>query len=168
MLRIPHFTAMNSLTRLIALVSALLVGCVIAPREVNLYEGNDAIEIRHRKYDEGLTVWDRVEVWAVNEKFIGATYVGATTRLAPGRQKLVIHMYFRRGLGPVYEGFATLMANLTPSARLTLNGKTDGTEIVVWLEDVSNGATVSETSRGTWRVMPESPTPIPIFIPAKR
>jgi hypothetical protein len=114
---------------LIAVVLCSLPGC--APSRVNLYDGKDAVKIKHLNYNEGLIISDRVEVWAVNDRFIGSTYVGAITQLAPGLNKIVVHKYFHPGMGPVYEGFATLTAELQPGALLALNGKTDGGEIVV-------------------------------------
>lgn len=150
----------------IACTFCVLAGCA-APSRVNLYEGKDAVQIRHLNHDEGLIVWDRVEVWAVNEKFVGSTYVGAMTQVAPGRQKIVIHKYFHPGMGPVYEGFATLIAELRPGALLALNGKTDGGEIVVWLQDASTGEPVSEQARGFLQEVRQTQSVIPIFIPSR-
>jgi hypothetical protein len=156
---------MNNLLLIISVSLALLTGC--APSKVVLHQGNDAVVIQHLKSDADRTTWDRVEVWAVDDRFIGPTYVGATTTLAPGDRKLVIHMYFRRGIGPEYEAFAELRALLRPSANLRLNGKVDGTSVIVWLEDAATQAMVGETARAQWRVMPRVQSPVPIFIPAK-
>src|SRR5476651_1707188 len=145
----------------IAFVFCVLSGCA-APSRVNLYDGKDAVKIHHLNHDEGLIVWDRIEVWAVNEKFIGSTYVGATTQLAPGLQKIAIHKYFHPGMGPVYEGFATLTAELRPGALLALNGKTDGGEIVVWLQDELTGEIVSEEARGVVRAVQQNQSMVPI------
>jgi hypothetical protein len=142
----------------------ILPACVTAPSFVSLFEGPDAVQIRHRKFDESYTVWDRIAVVSVDDKFIGSTYVGATTQVAPGDRKLVVRMHFRRGVGAEYEGFATLAAPLPSTARLELNGRVDGTEVEVWLEDAKTKARLGQAGRGAWRVVPLAPTPMPIFI----
>jgi hypothetical protein len=148
-----------------ALLTFALSACVTAPSFVSLFDGPDAVQIRHRKYDESFFVWDRVSVLSVDDKFIGSTYVGATTQLAAGERKLVIRMHFRRGAGAEYEGFATLPASLPTAARLELNGKVDGADVEVWLEDAKTRARLGQVGRGAWRVVPLASTPIPIFIP---
>lgn len=152
--------------KLILVAFAVLVATGCAPSLVVLHEGPDAVEVQHLKTDESYANWDRVEVWAMDGKFIGPTYVGATTKLAPGKHKLVVHMYFRRGIGPEYEAFIDLEAVLPASARLRLNGRVDGANAIVWLEDASTRTQVSGEARAPWRIIPRAQS-VPIFIPAK-
>jgi hypothetical protein len=148
------------------LACSLLTGCKTAPTEVNLYQGPGMVEIRHRHHEEGLLLFDTVEVWGVDNKFIGATYIGAVTRLSPGKHDLIIHRMFKPGISDLYEGYMKLTVDLRPDAHLVMNGKTDGIDNVVWLEDATTGEQVSDTSRAPWRPVATSTT-VPIFIPKR-
>jgi hypothetical protein len=156
---------MKSIVIFACLSLMLLAGC--APSRVVLHQGPDAVVIQHLKSDADLTTWERIEVWAVDDRFIGPTYVGATTTVAPGNRKLVVHMYFKRGFGPEYEAFADLRVSLPTSGRLKLNGKVDGANVVVWLEDAATQSIMGGTAQAPWRVMPRAGSAVPVFIPAK-
>ena len=132
----------------------LLAGCVIAPKEVILYNASDAVIISHLKRDRSYVDFDRIAVWAVGDRKIGPTYVGGMTQLAPGNQALLIHYYTKPGIGPEFEAYVPLSASLPVGARLRLNGKTDGSDAVVWLEDATSGAVVGGTGRGPMRIAP--------------
>jgi hypothetical protein len=132
----------------------LLAGCVVAPKEVVLYSASDAVEIRHLKRDVSYLNYDRVSVWAVDRRTIGPTYVGGMTKLAPGLRVLLVHFYTKPGFGPEFESYVQLTVDLPAASRLMLNGKAEGGEAVVWLEDAASGTLVGQPTRGPLSIAP--------------
>lgn len=162
----PAGITLKTLLGLLA-VGVALVGCAIAPSRVTLYEGGDAVEIRHRHVDESFTRWQSVEVHAVDDKFTGPKHVGAVTVLKPGKRKLLVRMFFRPGITPVYEGFVTLSADLSPGSRLVLNGRVDGHTVVAWLESADDLKRVTEEVSAPWWTASPNGAPTPIFVPVR-
>lgn len=152
--------------RAMLVACCLLAGCATAPRDAKLYAGPDAVQIQSTRHSTiWNAAWDKQGIYSVNGQPID-TSGNATTWVAPGPQKLVVRRYFGPVFGHAHEGFATLTVHLKPGSHLLVNGKTDGDDIVVWLEDAATHEIEGEQARAPWHELPND-TIVPIFFPRR-
>ena len=153
----------------ILLTALLIYGCSTA----NTYKTPDIPKnlqatIVGKSVTAGLFDWEQYTVESIDGLTISYFFTGGTSHripVSPGEHKLVVYAQYNRSLGGPCpcEAFLQVPVNVESGVSYQVNGKVEGNQIQVWLEDAETSEKISQIFESNIMRSPRT-TMIPIII----
>ena len=153
---------------ILLLAMALAVpGCATGPIYDPPSENKEGLAtIRGHSHRTGVFQWENYRIDLIDNQTVSYILRSETSYeipVHPGEHSFVIFSQFNRsfwsGSCPC-QAFVQIEATLEPGKAYRLNGKVEGVDVRVWIEEEQSGERISEIAKGGYR-----PSPRDVFIP---